>query len=79
MSMHFVCSAPNLHVCRRHKVLHIPGGWWPWPSAICCCLSVLEDVGSLLVTYKFCVDPIWAGLLATLCGPLLISRASDSQ
>ena len=33
----------TLHLCRRHKVLHIPAGWWPWPSATCCCLSVLED------------------------------------
>ena len=40
----------TLYLCRRHKVLHIPGGWWPWPSATCCCLSVLKDGGSLLGT-----------------------------
>ena len=25
----------TLHLCRHHKGLHILGGWWPWPSAIC--------------------------------------------
>ena len=40
----------TLHLCRRHKGLHILGGWWPWPSAICCCVSVLEDGGSVLGT-----------------------------
>ena len=39
-----------LHLCRRHKGLHILGAWWPWSSAICCCESVLEDGGSLLGT-----------------------------
>ena len=23
----------TLHLCRRHKGLHILGDWWPWPSA----------------------------------------------
>ena len=40
----------TLHLCRRHKGLHILGDWWPWPSTICCCVSVLEDGGSLLGT-----------------------------
>ena len=39
-----------LHLCRHHKGLHILGDWWPWQSAICCCMSVLEDGGSLLGT-----------------------------
>ena len=39
-----------MHFCRRHKGLHILGDWWPWPSATCCCMSVLEDGGSLLGT-----------------------------
>ena len=39
-----------MHLCRRHKGLHILGGWWPWPSAICCCVGVLEDGDSLLGT-----------------------------
>ena len=62
---HIVCTARNadtiklsqegreetpLHFCRRHKSLHILGGRWPWPSAICCCVSVLEDGGSFLET-----------------------------
>ena len=37
----------TLHLCRRHKGLYILGGWWPWPSAICYFVSVLEDGGSL--------------------------------
>ena len=37
-----------MHLCRGHKGLHILGDWWPWPSVICCCVSVLEDGGSLL-------------------------------
>ena len=40
----------TLHLCNRHQGLHILGGWWPWPSTICCCVSVLEDGGSLLGT-----------------------------
>ena len=36
----------TLHLCRRHKGLHILGGWWLWPSTICYCVSVLEDGGS---------------------------------
>ena len=40
----------TLHLCRRHKGRHILGGWWPWPTAICCCMSVLEDGGCLLGT-----------------------------
>ena len=55
-----------MHLCRRHKGLHILGDWWPWPwpSAICCCVSVLEDGGSLLGTQAFCLDPIGAQLVA---------------
>ena len=39
-----------MHLCRRHNGLHILGDWWPWPSTICYCVSVLEDGGSLLGT-----------------------------
>ena len=35
----------TLHLCRRHKGLHMFGDWWPWPSASCYCVSVLEDGG----------------------------------
>ena len=49
----------TLHLCSHHK-----GGWWPWPSAICCCVTVLEDGGSLLGTEAFCLDPIGAKLVA---------------
>ena len=42
-----------MHLCRHHKDLRILGGWWLWPSAICCCVSMLEDGGSLLGTYAF--------------------------
>ena len=52
-----------MHLCRRHKSLHILGDWWLWRSAICCCASVLEDGGSLLGT-AFCLDPIGAQLVA---------------
>ena len=38
----------TLRSCKCHKSLHILGGWWPWPSAICYCMSVLEDGGGLL-------------------------------
>ena len=54
-----------MHLCRRHKGLHILGDWWPWPSTIYCCVSVLEDGGSLLGTQAFYLDPIGAQLLAT--------------
>ena len=37
-----------MHLCRHHKGLHILGDWWPWPSTMCCCVSVLEDGGGLL-------------------------------
>ena len=37
----------TLHLCRRHKGLHILGRWWPWLSTIYCGVSVLEDGGSL--------------------------------
>ena len=37
-----------LHLCRCHMSLHVLGAWRPWPSAICCCVSVLEEGGSLL-------------------------------
>ena len=40
----------TLHLCRHHKGLHILGDWWLWPSTTCCCVSVLEDGGSLLET-----------------------------
>ena len=54
----------TLHLCRCHKGLHILGGWWPWLRAICCCMSVLEDGGSLPQTWAFCLDPIGAQLVA---------------
>ena len=53
-----------LHLCRCHKSLHILGDWWPWPSAICFCVSVLEDGGSLMGTWAFCLHPIGAQLVA---------------
>ena len=40
----------TLHLCSRHKGLHVLGDWWPWPREICCCVSVLEDGGGLLGT-----------------------------
>ena len=39
----------------------------------------LEDGGSLLGTYAFCLDPIGAQVVAPICVPLQISRASDSR
>ena len=54
----------TLHLCRRHKGLHIPGGWWPWPSTICYCVNVLEDGGSLLGIWACCLDPSGARLVA---------------
>ena len=69
----------TLHLCRHHKVLHIPGAWRSWPSATCCCLSMLENGGSLLGTMAFCLDAIGAQLVAALCGLLLISAANDSR
>ena len=54
----------TLHLCKHHKGLHILGGWWPWPRTICCCVSVLEDGGSLPEIEAFCIDPIGAQLIA---------------
>ena len=53
-----------MHLGRRHTNLHIFGDWWPWPRAICYCVSVLEDGGSLLGTSVFYLDPIEAQLVA---------------
>ena len=36
----------TMHLCKRHKGLHILGDWWPWPSAMCCCVSVLEEMAT---------------------------------
>ena len=53
----------------HHKGLHILGDWWPRPSAICCCMSVLEDGSSLLETWAFCLDTFGAQL-AAICNTM---------
>ena len=51
-----------MHLCRRHKGLHILGDWWPWPSAICCWVSVLEDGGSLVGHRHSALTPLGPNL-----------------
>ena len=51
-----------MHLCRRHKGLHILGDWWPWPSAICCCVSVLEDGAAFLGHRHSALTPLGPNL-----------------